>query len=119
MLRSCYLCDSSISLNRHKVGIFTLYKNSISCLVPCDYEDVVPDCRTNLHVVKNNGKWGVLNILNCEYDKVTVVNDIYLIVWIDGKCGLYQRNGKMLSEIKYDEISYMGKIRSSSVSSFN
>ena len=55
MLRSCYLCDSSIALNRHKVGIFTLYKNSISCLVPCDYEDVVPDCRTNLHVVKNNG----------------------------------------------------------------
>ena len=104
--------------NNHKVGIFTLYKNSISCLVPCDYEDVVPDCRTNLHVVKNNGKWGVLNILNCEYDKVTVVNDIYLIVWIDGKCGLYQRNGKMLSEIKYDEISYMGKIRSSQIHPF-
>ena len=104
--------------NNHKVGVYAVCNNSIRCLVSCDYDDVLLDFRTGFHLVQNNGKWGVPNILNCEYDKIEVVNDTYLIVWINGKCGLCQRDGKMLSEIKYDEIAYMDHISPSRIYPF-
>ena len=91
----------------YQIGIYTLYRQRMSCLIPCNYEDILLNYVPNVHLVKEHGKWGIYNGLDCKYDKIEFPVGLYVIAWINGKCGLCQRGGRIFTEVIYDEIVYL------------
>jgi hypothetical protein len=76
------------------------------------FEDAKPALADHL-IVKNQGKWGVLNengeiLINYSFDSIQFYKQngvLFFIVFDKHKCGLYEHHGKNLLPIEFDYIS--------------
>ena len=114
----------------NKAGEFLVQKEGKYCVINPNGVRMFSDMYTQItgdgyykessqyagYIVKNQDKYGYINyngknLVKQNYDKIQRINavadgkQIYLLVWQNGKVGLYH-NHKQVMDCQYDEISY-------------
>lgn len=94
-----------------KYGIIGFDKEVI---LETKYDEIKGVCGENKYVIKENGKYVVINklgekILNKNFDDISEINKDNIIVSINGKYGVVNINGDTKINFNYDKLKYVNE----------
>lgn len=110
-IKSLNKTDSSLGYivkdSNNKYGVIDGTKKQI---LECKYDDIEQVSGNNLYVVKEYGKFKVIDIdgntkFDNDYDEILNINGDNIIVKKDGKCGVVDSNGDEKVPTEYDTLT--------------
>ena len=95
--------------SENNYGVIGINKNQI---LECKYSDIKQVYGNNMYIVKENGKWKIINsdgTINTEisYDDVTSINNDNLIVKNNNKFGIIGTDKTEKAKVEYQELNYI------------
>lgn len=92
----------------NKYGIISTNKEMV---LECKYEQVKNICGNNMYVVKNDGKWYIVNAtgdknIEVTYEDITYIGTDSFVAKVDGKYGIYGLDKSEKVKPEYESIEY-------------
>lgn len=93
-------------------GKYGIVESNKTTILPTEYEEISQVMARELYVVKQNGKWAIINkdkSINIvdKFDEVKSINDTNIIIKKDNKYGIITTAAEEKVPTKYDELSYV------------
>ncbi|MBP3707260.1 MAG: WG repeat-containing protein [Clostridia bacterium] len=92
----------------NKYGIISTNKENV---LECKYEQIKNVCGNNMYVVKNDGKWFIVNAagdknIEVTYEDITYIGTDSFVAKVNGKYGIYGIDKSEKVKPEYDSIVY-------------
>lgn len=92
----------------NKYGIIGFDKTVI---LEAKYEEIKGVCGENIYVIKENGKYSLINksgekAVDKQFEDIIEINKDYIVAKQDGKCGVVNMQGETKINFSYDNLTY-------------
>lgn len=92
-----------------KLGLYRSGGYDDGKIFPCEYEEISMfeeslDYGPSMYLIKQNGKYGITDLLPCSYDMIKSIGYLYLIVKDSNGYGLLSDKGELIVETKFEDI---------------